>query len=55
MPPTRQRGGGRGSGNREFRKLDLGIESAMVDLPPYGFGGKAFLKLEASRAKSDFG
>ena len=44
-----------GSGNREFRKMDPGIESAMVDLPPYGFAAKDFFKLDASGAKSDHG
>ena len=35
--------------------MDPGIESAMVDLPPYGFAAKDFLKLDASGAKSDHG
>ena len=33
--------------------MDFGIESAMVDLPLYGFAAKDFLKLDASGAKSD--
>ena len=35
--------------------MDPGIESAMVDLPPYGFAAKDFFKLDASGAKSDHG